>query len=270
VGEVTPQTYIKHNPGRPGDWEVAGLTWLAAADGGVPVVGVLDRHDDDTVLERVTPTAPDAAHAEEFGRRLAATHRAGAPAFGAGPADWSGSGYQGPNDSLLELPLAPATDWGTFFASSVIGPLAQVAADRGRAVAGTPQLCARLTAGDFDDDLPPARLHGDLWSGNVLWSADGVVLIDPAAHGGHPLTDLAGLTLFGAPPSSTTFSAPTPRWRSCRPGGANSSRCTACTCCTCMPRSSAAAMSPRPDGRSRRCSHSDHGIPSGPGNPGRR
>ncbi|WP_414120154.1 fructosamine kinase family protein [Corynebacterium nuruki] len=199
MGEVTPQTYIKHNPGRPGDWEVAGLTWLAAVDGGVPVVGVLDRHDGDTVLERVTPTAPDAAHAEEFGRRLATTHRAGAPAFGAGPADWSGSGYQGPNDSLLELPLAPATDWGTFFASSVIGPLAQVAADRGRAVAGTPQLCARLTAGDFDDDLPPARLHGDLWSGNVLWSADGVVLIDPAAHGGHPLTDLAGLTLFGAP-----------------------------------------------------------------------
>lgn len=199
MGEVTPQTYIKHNPGRPGDWEVAGLTWLAAADGGVPVVGVLDRHDGDTVLQQVTPTAPDAAHAEEFGRRLAATHRAGAPAFGAGPADWTGSGYQGPNDSLLELPLAPAADWGTFFAASVIGPLAQVAADRGHAVPGTPQLCARLTAGDFDDDLPPARLHGDLWSGNVLWSADGVVLIDPAAHGGHPLTDLAGLTLFGAP-----------------------------------------------------------------------
>ena len=46
---------------------------------------------------------------------------------------------------------------------------------------------------------PPARLHGDLWSGNVVWTADGAVLIDPAAHGGHRLTDLAMLELFGAP-----------------------------------------------------------------------
>ncbi len=44
----------------------------------------------------------------------------------------------------------------------------------------------------------PARLHGDLWSGNVLWGGDGHVwLIDPAAHGGHRETDLAMLHLFG-------------------------------------------------------------------------
>jgi fructosamine-3-kinase len=47
---------------------------------------------------------------------------------------------------------------------------------------------------------PPARLHGDLWSGNVLWAADGRVwVIDPAAHGGHRESDLAMLALFGAP-----------------------------------------------------------------------
>ena len=46
---------------------------------------------------------------------------------------------------------------------------------------------------------PPARLHGDLWSGNVLWAPDGVWLIDPAAHGGHRETDLAMLALFGCP-----------------------------------------------------------------------
>ncbi|WP_272948924.1 fructosamine kinase family protein [Kribbella capetownensis] len=44
---------------------------------------------------------------------------------------------------------------------------------------------------------PPSRIHGDLWSGNVLWSANGVHLIDPAAHGGHRETDLAMLGLFG-------------------------------------------------------------------------
>jgi fructosamine-3-kinase len=46
---------------------------------------------------------------------------------------------------------------------------------------------------------PPARLHGDLWNGNVLWAGDRGWLVDPAAHGGHRETDLAMLDLFGAP-----------------------------------------------------------------------
>jgi fructosamine-3-kinase len=47
---------------------------------------------------------------------------------------------------------------------------------------------------------PPARLHGDLWSGNVHAAADGTpYLIDPAAYGGHREVDLAMLSLFGSP-----------------------------------------------------------------------
>jgi fructosamine-3-kinase len=46
---------------------------------------------------------------------------------------------------------------------------------------------------------PPARIHGDCWSGNVLWSGGRGWLIDPAAHGGHRESDLAMLALFGAP-----------------------------------------------------------------------
>jgi fructosamine-3-kinase len=53
----------------------------------------------------------------------------------------------------------------------------------------------------------PARLHGDLWNGNVLWSRTGAVLIDPAAHGGHPETDLAMLALFGLPHLDTVLGA---------------------------------------------------------------
>lgn len=53
-------------------------------------------------------------------------------------------------------------------------------------------------------DAPPGFFEveaagGDLWSGNVFWCADGVYLIDPAAHGGHRETDLAMLGLFGIP-----------------------------------------------------------------------
>jgi fructosamine-3-kinase len=47
---------------------------------------------------------------------------------------------------------------------------------------------------------PAARLHGDLWSGNVHVDAGGRTwLIDPAAYGGHREVDLAMLALFGSP-----------------------------------------------------------------------
>jgi fructosamine-3-kinase len=61
------------------------------------------------------------------------------------------------------------------------------------------RLVARLLSGELDDDDQPVRLHGDLWSGNALWTPDGVTLIDPAAHGGHRECDLAMLALFGLP-----------------------------------------------------------------------
>jgi fructosamine-3-kinase len=55
-------------------------------------------------------------------------------------------------------------------------------------------------AGEADGE-PPARIHGDLWPGNLLWSARGpAYLIDPAAHGGHRESDLAQLSLFGGAP----------------------------------------------------------------------
>jgi fructosamine-3-kinase len=40
-----------------------------------------------------------------------------------------------------------------------------------------------------------------------MWTPDGVVLIDRAAHGGHRETDLAMLTLFGFPYPTAARSA---------------------------------------------------------------
>jgi fructosamine-3-kinase len=81
--------------------------------------------------------------------------------------------------------------------------LARQAHDRGNLPSGSLPLVTRL--GDRLVDLagppePPARLHGDLWSGNVLTGAGGVPwIIDPAAYGGHREVDLSMLHLFGAP-----------------------------------------------------------------------
>ena len=68
----------------------------------------------------------------------------------------------------------------------------------GEEAAVVERVCDRLPALAGPAE-PPARLHGDLWSGNVLWSRGGAWLIDPAAHGGHRETDLAMLALFGCP-----------------------------------------------------------------------
>ena len=46
---------------------------------------------------------------------------------------------------------------------------------------------------------PAARLHGDLWGGNVLWSGGRPYVIDPVAYGGHREVDLAQQRRFGSP-----------------------------------------------------------------------
>jgi fructosamine-3-kinase len=182
--------------------EAAGLRWLAAA-GGARVARVLDVGADHLDLERLVPAAPTALHARDLGRGLAHLHAAGAPAFGSPPAGWDGDGWFGPLEQPLPLPLGHHRRWGEFLAERRLQPLRELLAERGRS---TPRLAVdldrvmhRLVAGDLDDDDPPARVHGDLWSGNVVWTAGGAVLIDPTAHGGHAASDLAMLMLFGLP-----------------------------------------------------------------------
>ena len=182
-------------------WEVAGVRWLADAEqrGGARVVRVLAHRGASIELERLEPVRPTREHAEAFGRALAATHAAGAPAWCAPPPGCEGDGWIGRQRQAM----TPAASWADSFAHHRVLPFVRAAVDVGHldaAGAGVVErVCERLVDGAFDDDRAPARIHGDLWSGNVLWTAEGAVLIDPAAQGGHPLTDLAMLALFGLP-----------------------------------------------------------------------
>jgi fructosamine-3-kinase len=177
----------------PGFFEVeaAGLAWLAV-DGGVPVAEVLDVGPDAITVSRVREAVPSAAAARRFGEQLAATHDAGATAFGIGPDGWEGDGYIG----QAQLPLRPHATWGEFYAVDRLLPYAR-RAGLGPGLAVIERLVGRLVVGAFDDDAPPARIHGDLWAGNVLFTSASVTLVDPAAHGGHRISDLAMLALFG-------------------------------------------------------------------------
>lgn len=184
--------------------EAAGLRWLVV-DGGPRVARVLDVGPGHLDLERVAPGTADAHAARDLGRRLAVLHEAGAPAFGALPPG-ADAGWFGPLDDPLEMVSGSWTDWPTFYADARLRPV--LAQGRRRGMFGPDdeaafeRVCERLPdlAGPAE---PPARVHGDLWSGNVLWSESAgvpeAVLIDPAAYGGHREADLAMLALFGAP-----------------------------------------------------------------------
>jgi fructosamine-3-kinase len=195
---------IKTRPHAPADFfpaEARGLRWLAAADG-VAAPDVLAAEPDCLILSWVEEGRPTPEAAAELGRGLARTHRAGATSFGA-----DADGYIG----TLPLPNKPADTWAEFYAVRRVLPYLTVARDRGaispadgRAVEDVVRRISDL-AGPPE---PPARLHGDLWSGNVLWGGDGTGwVVDPAAYGGHRETDLAMLALFGLPQLSTVLEA---------------------------------------------------------------
>ena len=200
--------FVKRNPAAPQGFfacEAAGLAWLGAVDGGVPCAQVVCYDETSLTLRRINSVLPTQESARVFGVRLAVTHDAGAAAFGAAPDGWSGPGFFGPLSQPLGMSLnqgrSPHASWGRFYADERLTPMGEMAArqlspDGRAAVAAVVKRCA---AGDFDTDDGPARLHGDLWSGNVMWTADGATLVDPAAHGGHRETDLAMLALFGCP-----------------------------------------------------------------------
>jgi fructosamine-3-kinase len=214
--------FVKQHPGAPTGFfacEAAGLRWLSEVRGGVPCAQVVCVDATSLTLRRLDSVAPTPDAATEFGARLAVTHNAGAAGFGAGPDGWDGPGFFGPLSQPLPMSLRAHERWGEFYADERLSPMAELAAPRlgasTRAAVGA--VAARCRAGDFDDDDAPARLHGDLWSGNVMWTPDGVVLVDPAAHGGHRETDLAMLALFGCPHYDAVL-AGYQRVRTLRPG----------------------------------------------------
>jgi fructosamine-3-kinase len=185
--------------------ESASLRWLTAA-GAVPLPRVFDSGPGTLVIEWVPRGAPDAGSARRFGRELAGLHAAGASSFGAPPPGGPRRAWVG--DAPMEN--APGYDWPCWYAEHRVRPYVRMGRDAGtlsqRQVAVFDELCARITglAGPCE---PPARLHGDLWNGNLCWTGQQVMLIDPAAHGGHRETDLAMLALFGAPHLAETLAA---------------------------------------------------------------
>ncbi|HRY09428.1 MAG: fructosamine kinase family protein [Actinobacteria bacterium] len=163
--------------------EADGLRRIGAAVPGL-VPEVVHADEDWLVLEWVEQTSAGPAAAEMLGRMLAQLHATPAGDFGDGPA-------QG-RIGRLDMPVGTFDSWAPMYAELRLRPLVDEALPNCTALAD-----ALLGEPEWAGPREPASLiHGDLWSGNILWSEQPRV-IDPACHVGHRETDLAMLALFG-------------------------------------------------------------------------
>jgi fructosamine-3-kinase len=206
-GTAFVKTRVDAAPGEYGA-EADGLQWLAEP-GALRTPRVLEVSDDYLALGWIEPGRLEPRGAEELGRGLAATHAAGAADFG-DPRLGDSNPDTPSRFGSLSLSNEPTADWPSFYAERRLRPLARLARDRralsDEGVRAVERVCERIAdlAGPAES---PARLHGDLWGGNVMADTKGRPwLIDPSAYGGHREVDLAMLRLFGAP-SERVFAA---------------------------------------------------------------
>ena len=189
--------FVKTRRGAPAGFFEAEATGLALlrVSGGPPLPSVISVGQDGLVLEWIESGSPSVAAARAFGEALAAMHATSMPSFG-GPSD----GFIG-SLVLPNTPSAasgPAADWPTFYVEQRLQPYVHCLPPAQRRLVDA--VCERIAELGGPAEAP-ARIHGDLWSGNLLWGREGRVwLVDAAAaHGGHRETDLAMLAWFGAP-----------------------------------------------------------------------
>ena len=163
-------------------WEAAGLRWLARRGRGAAVVEVLDEGAAHLDLSLLTPGATDPrrsraagswargdARGRRHGARLRPTRlarrRLARPAQRAVAA---GAGRLARVGDVLRAGAPHAR------CSRSLDSAGRSTRPRSPCSSASP---TRVAAGAFDTGEPPSRLHGDLWSGNVLWTAD-----DGGAH----------------------------------------------------------------------------------------
>ena len=127
----------------------------------------------------------------EFGRQLARLHRNSSDSFGLDHDNFIGRLRQRNNQH---------SNWPDFFAIERIEPQVKMGIESGKLTRSVLRNAERMYRrfGSVFPNEQPALLHGDLWSGNYMFTQAGKTSIyDPAVYFGHREMDLAMTRLFG-------------------------------------------------------------------------
>jgi len=187
--------------------EAAMLRAMAAA--GVPVPLVEGEHDGALLLEYIANDGVFSAKAwADVGAGIRTLHRR------------TGNVYGWPVDYVIgtvTLDNRESRDWPRFWGEQ---RLVATAALLDRPLRGRIERLAGRMAELLPADPPPALLHGDLWTGNILVRGGELVgLVDPACYHGDAEVDLAMIELFCDPPAEfrDAYGELAPGWRERRP-----------------------------------------------------
>jgi fructosamine-3-kinase len=192
--------FFKWNADCPDDLflsEAAGLQELAAAGSGLAIPRVLAAFGPSAsrpaliALEWLEPAAGEPGHDEALGRGLAHLHRRSAPRFGFETRTYCGTT---PQDN------AWSESWPAFYAERRIEPLLRAVENRrglGSEERRTYQRVLERLPDRLGHGSGPSLVHGDLWAGNVLATARGPALVDPACAYADRELEFGISTLFG-------------------------------------------------------------------------
>lgn len=197
--------FIKHNSTSFPDalfYEARGLEVLAdtlktAGVTELRVPEVTSVSEQELVIPRINPGPATEATMAMLGEGLARMHAVRQPHYGFEDDNMIGLSPQ--KNRLTD-------DWGDFFLEDRLG--VQVGMIRNRQVKEEFEAVLRTKGDALAQFLNahcehPSLLHGDLWSGNVLFDTTGPWLIDPAVYYGDREADIAMTELFGG--FSTAF-----------------------------------------------------------------
>lgn len=143
------------------------------------------------LMEYLPPAVATPGYEERLGRGIARLHRKSASAYGFYHPNYCGTTLQ---DNTW------SDSWAEFYAQRRIGALVeQIRSVRGMSsgdmkiyenlIDQIPQLLSHSTI--------PSLIHGDLWSGNYMYTTIGPALIDPACYYADREMELGMMKLFG-------------------------------------------------------------------------
>lgn len=186
--------FLKWNDSAPDymfETESKGLMILSGANTDLVIPDVVEAGKNFLLLSLLVPGSENSESAYNFGTELAKLHKHSADTFGLDHDNFIGKLPQSNNQYQK---------WADFFVSERIEPQIKLGIQSGKFENNLIRIVDAFhkTVQNLFPNEQPALLHGDLWSGNYMFTESGVASIyDSAVYYGHREMDIAMTRLFG-------------------------------------------------------------------------